>query len=48
MLVCVDGLASYVTAFVKGFRHKQPRDGCLGRPQLLAEPGLLIGQVIKR
>jgi hypothetical protein len=48
MLVCVDGLASYVTAFVKGFRHKQPRDGRPGRPQLLAEPGLLIGQVIKR
>src|SRR5262249_50660979 len=27
MLVCVDGLASYVTAFAKGFRHKQPRPG---------------------
>jgi transposase-like protein len=48
MLVCVDGLASYVTAFVQGFRHQQPRDGCAGRPRLLVEPGLLIGQVIKR
>jgi transposase-like protein len=48
LLVCVDGLASYVTAFVKGFRHKQPRNGCAGRPRLLVEPGLLIGQVIKR
>jgi hypothetical protein len=48
MLVCVDGLSSYVTAFVKGFRHLLPRDGCPGRPQLLVEPGLLIGQVIKR
>ena len=48
LLVCVDGLASYVTAFVKGFRHQLPRDGRLGRPQLLVEPGLLIGQVIKR
>jgi hypothetical protein len=48
MLVCVDGLASYVTAFVKGFRHKLPREGCVGRPRLLIEPGLLIGQVIKR
>jgi hypothetical protein len=48
MLVCMDGLASYVTAFVKGFRHQLPRDGCPGRPQLLVEPGLLIGQVIKR
>ena len=48
MLVCVDGLASYVTAFVQGFRHKQPREGRPGRPRLLEEPGLLIGQVIKR
>jgi len=48
MLVCVDGLASYVTAFVKGFRHKLPRDGRPGRSRLLVEPGLLIGQVIKR
>lgn len=48
LLVCVDGLASYVTAFVKGFRHKLPRDGRPGRPQWLVEPGLLIGQVIKR
>ena len=48
LLVCVDGLASYVTAFVKGFRHRRPRDGRPGRPQRLVEPGLLIGQVIKR
>jgi hypothetical protein len=48
MLVCVDGLASYVTAFVQGFRHKLPREGCAGRPRLLIEPGLLIGQVIER
>lgn len=48
MLVCVDGLASYVTAFVQGFRHKLPREGRRGRPRLLVEPGLLIGQVIKR
>jgi hypothetical protein len=48
LLVCVDGLASYVTAFVRGFRHRLPRDGRPGRPRLLVEPGLLIGQVIKR
>ena len=48
MLVCVDGLASYVTAFVKGFRHKLTRNGRAGRLRLLIEPGLLIGQVIKR
>jgi transposase-like protein len=46
VLVCVDGLASYVKAFVRGFRHKVllPR----GHPRLVTEPGLLIGQVIKR
>jgi transposase-like protein len=48
LLVCVDGLASYVTAFVQGLRHQQPREGRRGRPRLLVEPGLLIGQVIKR
>jgi transposase-like protein len=48
VLVCVDGLASYVRAFVKGFRHKQPRHGSGGRPRLVVEPGLLIGQVVKR
>jgi transposase-like protein/uncharacterized membrane protein (UPF0136 family) len=48
MLVCVDGLAGYVRAFVKGFRHAQPREGRPGRRRLLVEPGLLIGQVIKR
>ena len=48
ILVCVDGLASYVRAFVQGFRRKQPREGRPGRPRLLEEPGLLIGQVIKR
>ena len=37
-----------MTAFVKGFRRKQPREGRPGRPRLLEEPGLLIGQVIKR
>jgi transposase-like protein len=36
LLVCVDGLASYVTAFVKGFRHKLPRDG---RPGATAAGG---------
>jgi transposase-like protein len=48
VLVCVDGLASYVTAFARGFRHRLPRDGRPGRARLLVEPGLLIGQVIKR
>ena len=47
ILVCVDGLASYVTAFLRVFR--QPvRTGRRGRPHLVVEPGLLIGQVVKR
>jgi len=47
ILVCVDGLASYVTAFLRVFR--QPvRTGRRGRPRLAVEPGLLIGQVVKR
>ena len=46
ILVCVDGLASYVTAFVRVFRHPV-RTGRPGRPRLEAEPGLLLGQVVK-
>ncbi len=46
LLVCVDGLASYVTAFLKVFREPV-RTGCLGRPRLKLEEGLLLGQVIK-
>ena len=45
-LVGVDGLASYVTAFVRGFRDPV-RTGKAGRPRLRAIPGLLLGQVIK-
>jgi transposase-like protein len=45
-LVCVDGLASYVTAFVRVFRNPV-RTGKAGRPRLVAIPGLLLGQVIK-
>ena len=45
-LVCVDGLASYVTAFTRVFRDPV-RTGRRGRPRLAAIPGLLLGQVIK-
>jgi hypothetical protein len=45
--VCVDGLASYVTAFLRVFRHPA-RTGRRGRPRLVVEPGLLLGQVVKR
>jgi hypothetical protein len=47
ILVCVDGLASYVTAFLRVFRDPL-RTGRRGRPRLVVESGLLIGQVIKR
>ena len=47
ILVCVDGLASYVTAFLRVFREPV-RTGRRGRPHLVVEPGLLIGQVVKR
>jgi hypothetical protein len=47
ILVCMDGLASYVTAFQRVFRHPV-RTGHRGRPRLVLEPGLLLGQVVKR
>ena len=47
ILVCVDGLASYVTACLRVFRHPV-RTGCRGRPRLVLEPGLLLGQMVKR
>src|SRR3954452_13587714 len=45
-LVCVDGLASYVTAFTRVFRDPE-RTGRRGRPRLVTIPGLFLGQVIK-
>jgi transposase-like protein len=47
ILGCVDGLASYVTAVRRVVRHPI-RTGRRGRPRLVAEPGLLLGQVVKR
>jgi transposase-like protein len=47
LLVCVDGLASYVTAFLRVFRHPM-RTGRRGRPRLMLEKELLLGQVVKR
>jgi transposase-like protein len=46
LLVCVDGLASYVTAFARVFRDRV-RTGRPGRPRLVPAAGLLLGQVIK-
>jgi hypothetical protein len=46
ILVCVDGLASYVTAFPKVFR--QPiRTGRRGRPRLVLPAGFQLAQVVK-
>ena len=47
LLVCVDGLASYVTAFWRAFREKV-YTGRRGRPPYRLPAGLLLGQVIKK
>jgi hypothetical protein len=47
ILVCVDGLASYVTAGLRVFRDPV-RSGRRGRPRLVLEQGVLLGQVVKR
>lgn len=47
ILVCVDGLASYVTACLRVFRDPV-RTGRRGRPRLVVAPGLRLGQVVKR
>jgi transposase-like protein len=47
ILVCVDGLTSYVTACLRVFRHPV-RTGRRGRPQLVLEPNLLLGRIVKR
>jgi transposase-like protein len=47
ILVCVDGLASYVTVFKRVFRVAV-RTGRRGRPRLEVATGFLLGQVVKR
>jgi transposase-like protein len=46
VVVCVDGLSSYVTAFGRVFRTPV-RTGQRGRPRLERAPGFLMGQVVK-
>jgi transposase-like protein len=49
MLLAVDGLASYVTAFRQAFRTALPhRKGEKGRPQLISWPNIAIVQVVKQ
>ena len=47
LLVCVDGLASYVTAFTRAFRVPV-HTGRIGRPRLVLPEGFLLGQVVKQ
>ena len=47
LLVCVDGLSSYVTAFLRVFRHPI-RTGKRGRPRLELASGFLMAQVVKQ
>jgi transposase-like protein len=48
LLLAVDGLASYVSAFQAAFRSAlPPRPGQTGRPRLIAWPNVAIVQVIK-
>jgi transposase-like protein len=48
LLVAVDGLASYVTAFQHAFRSPVPRFGRMGRPKLRAWSELALVQVVKQ
>lgn len=49
LLLAVDGLASYVTAFRHSFRSPLPRwHGEIGRPKLISWPDIAIVQVVKQ
>jgi transposase-like protein len=48
LLVAVDGLASYVTAFQQAFRSRLPRYGQIGRAKLRTWTELVIVQVVKQ
>jgi hypothetical protein len=47
ILVCVDGFASYVSAFKKAFRVRV-HTGKRGRPREALAKGFMLGQVVKR
>jgi transposase-like protein len=47
ILVCVDGLVSYVKAFLQVFR-RPVYTGQRGRPRLVLAAGFLLGQVVKQ
>jgi transposase-like protein len=47
LLLCVDGLGSYVSQARRVFREAAPT-GTPGRPRLILPPGVLIAQVVKQ
>jgi transposase-like protein len=47
LLLAVDGLVSYVSAFQAAFRSPLPRHGQQGRSKLVAWPNITIVQVVK-
>jgi len=49
LLLAVDGLSSYITAFRNSFRTALPRrSGENGRPKLISWPNIAIAQVVKQ
>ena len=48
LLVCTDGLSTYVKAIRRAFRRPVPRGHQTGRCQLKPWPGLAIAQVVKQ
>jgi transposase-like protein len=48
LLLAVDGLNTYVTAFQRAFRSPLPRQGASGRSHLIAWPNVAIVQVVKQ
>jgi transposase-like protein len=48
LLICVDGFAAYIKQITRMARTPEPRTGRRGRCRLVAWPGLVIGQVVKR
>jgi hypothetical protein len=48
LLICVDGLATYVKAVRRVFRDPVPRDGQTGRRRLRPWRGLYLAQVVKQ
>ena len=48
LLLAVDGLPSYIDAFRRAFRSKEPRRGQVGRCRLVSWPDIAIVQVVKQ